>query len=133
MTLQQKALVRYWLTTALVLIVVFSFIGHENFRLLFLLALPVAFVIDKTMRPSRPEGTPEPMEIIKRSTGWKYFYAFYMLGAALLAVVSISVNSVGSWLSGNPWLVFPLVLVPISVPIVLSQIALYRAYGEGEP
>ncbi len=115
------------------MIVLISFSGHENFRLILLLALPAAFVIDKTMRPPRPEGTPTPLEIIERSAGWKYFFSVYTLGAALLAVVSTSVSGVGSWLSGNPWVVFPLVLVPISGPILQSQVALYKAYGEGEP
>ena len=133
MTLQQKALVRYWLTGTLAVLVLFSFGGHENFRMFLLLALPVAFVIDKTMRPPRPEGTPTPVEIIEKSTVWKYFFAVYTLGAALLTVVSTSVSSVGTWLSGNPWVVFPLVLIPISGPILQSQIALYKAYGEGEP
>ena len=133
MTPQQKGLVRYWLAGAAVLIVLFSLTGRENFRLFFLLALPVVFGIDKTMKPPRPEGAPTPMGIIERSTGWKYFFAVYMLGAAALAVISISIGSVGSWLSGNPWVVFPLVVVPISGPMLQSEVALYKAYGEVEP
>mgnify|MGYP001569832883 CR=1 len=133
MTLQQKALVRYWLTGMLAVIVLFLFSGRENIRLFFLLSLPVVFVIDKTMKPPRPEGAPTPIEIIERSTALKYFLAVYMLGAAVLAVISISVSSVGSWLSGNPWLVFPLVGAPIAGLILLSEIALYKAYGETEP
>ncbi|MHB1142000.1 MAG: hypothetical protein ACYC1T_09600 [Sulfuricaulis sp.] len=115
------------------MIAIFLFSGRENIRLFFLLALPVVFAIDKAMKPPRPDGAPTPMEIIKRSTGLRYFLAVYMLGAAVLAVISISVSSVGSWLSSNPWLVFPLVGVPIGGLILLSEIALYKAYGETEP
>lgn len=115
------------------MIALFLFSGRENIRLFFLLALPVVFVIDKTMKPPRPDGAPTPIEIVERSRGWKYFFAIYMLGAALLAVISITVSNVGSWLSGNPWVVFPLVGVPLGGLIILSEIAIYKAYGETEP
>jgi hypothetical protein len=85
------------------------------------------------MKPPRPDNAPTPIEIVQRSTGWKYFFVVYMSGAALLAVISISVNSVGSWLSGNPWVVFPLVGAPLGGLIVLSEIAQFKAHGEVEP
>lgn len=132
MTLQQKALVRYWLTGVFAVIALFLFSGRENIRLFFLLALPVVFVIDKTMKPTRPEGTPTPIEIVERSTSWKYFFVAYMSSTALLAVLSVSVSSVGSWLGGNPWVLFPLVLVPIIGPVLHSEVVLYKAYGEIE-
>lgn len=133
MTQQQKVLVRYWLTGALAVVALYLLSGHENYRLFLLLALPVVFVIDKTMKPHRPAGTPTPIEIVERSTRWKFFFVIYMLSAVLLAVVSVWVITVGSWLRSNPWVLFPLVLAPIIGPVVQSEIALYKAYGEVEP
>lgn len=115
------------------MIALFAFSGRESFKLFLLLALPAVFVIDKTMKPPRPEGAPTPIEIVGRSKRWKYFVVGYMLSAVILAVLSVSVSSVGSWLSGNPWVLFPLVLVPIAGPVLQSEVALYKAYGETEP
>jgi hypothetical protein len=132
-TTKQKALVWYWLAGAVVVAVLFLLSNRNDFKLILLLALPFILLIEKVLKPARPEGTPTPVEIIKNSSGWSLFFGIYMLCASSLALVSVTVGSVGSWFSDNPWVVFPLLLLPLSGPILQSEIALYKAYGEIEP
>jgi hypothetical protein len=132
MTQHQKALVRYWFIGIAAIAVLLSFSDHGHFRLLLLLALPAAFVLDRTMRPPRLEGVPTPLEIMQGSRAWKAFLVVYASAAVLAAVLAVSVRGVGAWFSGNAWVLVPVVLGPLIGPLIQSQVLLYRAYGEDE-
>jgi hypothetical protein len=128
MTDQQKSLVRYWFSGTALLVALFSLSGHEHFLMFLPLALLVAYILDKTMRPPRPEGVPTPLEIIEKSTAWKTFFVVYTLTIALVTVLAVSVDGVGSWLSDNTWVISPSVLLLVIGPLIQNQIAQYRAY-----
>lgn len=128
MTHQQKALVRYWLVVAVLLIVFFALMSQEHFRLFALLLLVVGYLADRTIKPVRPEGVPTPLEVMKSSSTWKWFFVVYAFGGASLVGLAVSVDGLGSWLSDNPWIIFPLVLLPMVGPLIQDQVAQYRAY-----
>jgi len=130
MTHEQKSLVRYWLTGLSALVAFFSLSDTEHSRLFLLPALIVFAVIDKTMRPPSPEGTPSPKEIIENSRAWKTLVVLYGFAAVLLAILSIAIHDLGSWLGENTWVLYILVPLPIVGPVIQSQVEVYKAYGE---
>ena len=132
MTSRQKSLVRYWVTGFAVLAVAFSLWNHQHFRLFLVLAGIVVLIIDKTMRPPRPEGVPTPLQIIENDPTWKSFVILFGIAALALAVLAVVIRDLGSWVSRNEWLIL-LILVPIAGPLVQSEIANYRAHGGTEP
>lgn len=96
-------------------------------------ALFVAAIIDRAMRPPAPEGTPSPKEIIMNSRAWQTFIVLYGLAAVLLAVLSIAFHNLSSWLGDNIWIIFILIPLPIVGPVIQSQAAIYKSYGENSP
>lgn len=131
MTNPQKALVRYWFTALVVIAVLFWITSHETVSpIIEVIALAVVAIIDRAMRPPTPEGTPSPKDIIMTSRAWQTFIVLYGLAAVLLAALSIAVHDLSSWLAENIWIIFILIPLPIIGPVIQSQAAVYKAYGD---
>ena len=133
MNLAQKALVRYWvigLSIILALVFLYFFLGNPvQFRWIFLLAILIAVFVERHLRPARPADAPTPLQIVQNSRAWTLFFVLYAVSAVVLATVSISFHNLGSWMSHNPWLLGPLILVPLLIPLIQSEIYLYKALG----
>ena len=124
------ALIQYWLAGSVFLVTIFLLSDQDNFRFILLPSLLVGAVIDKAMRPHRPEEVPTPLEHIESSRAWKSFFILYAIFVVLIAALSITHKDVGSWFSHNPWILVPSILLPIIGPVVQDQVKLYKAFGE---
>jgi hypothetical protein len=136
MTHAQAALVRYWLLGSATLLLLGSLAiwmdDWGRFRWVLFSTLFVAVFADRWLRPKRPPHAPTPLEIIQVSRGWMVFLAAYAFGAVALAIASTTVGEIGSWLSHRAWLLGPLIVAPMLLPVVQSEIALYRALAPDE-
>ena len=134
MTQSQQALVRYWiigLCIILLLVIAFFWIGNlKNFRWVLFPAVFVAAAVDRSIRPARPSEAPTPLQLVQGSRAWTGFFVLYALAAVLLAVFSATHSTLGTWLSHHAWLLGVLILAPIIIPVVQSELILYKELGK---
>ena len=133
MTQPQRALVRYWMIVLgiiLLLVIAFFWIGNlRNFRWVLLAAMFVAAVLDRSIRPPRPADAKTALEIVQGSRAWTLFFFLYALAAVFMAVFSATHRTLGSWLLHNAWLLGALIIGPILLPVIQSELILYKELG----
>lgn len=134
MTKEQAALIRYWLIglgMVVGLLFLYLIIGDpERFRWWLLPIAPLALYFERRFRPDRPASAPTPLEFAQTSRALSLMFVLYALCAVGIAIASISSHDLGSWLSHRPWLLGPMILVPVLVPLIGSEINFYRVLGD---
>ncbi len=112
------------------MIVLVLLFDHEYFRWIGLVGVVLFGGLDKTIRPSRPDGTPTPLNIIENSGAWKSYFAVFALAAVVIAVISILNAGVGNWLKNNFWILVVFVVALMAGPVIQSEFAFFKALGD---
>lgn len=105
-------------------------IWGDNKKLAIVVCLALVYgckFMEKHLKPARPSNAPTPLKLVEENRILKLFLAASLFVTVIAFFYSIAICYCSSVLFQFRWLLVSLVLVPVIVTIVYSEIMFYKA------